>query len=121
MIADTAKTPITKIPGANVGQLLQNVSAGIGDCKKKGFRNAYEVGRFGVTSDQPATQATESIDDLQNLLRTKLGLTKADLTSGKLDAATRQAIIDFRKKSNIDTSLGDQVDSKLFTELMKGQ
>jgi hypothetical protein len=121
LITDAAKTPITKIPGVNVDQLLRNVSASIGDCKKKGFRNAYEVGRFGVTSDQSAAQATESIDDFQNLLRSKLGLTKADLTSGKLDAATRQAIVDFRKKSNIDTSLGDQVDSKLFTELIKGQ
>jgi hypothetical protein len=119
LITDSATTPITKIPGTNVSQLLQNVSAS-GDCKKKGFRNAYEVGRFGVTSDQSQAQATESIDDLQNLLRAKLSLTKADLTSGKLDAATRKAIVDFRNKINPGAPASDQVDSKLMSDLMKG-
>jgi hypothetical protein len=120
LITDSATTPITKIPGKNVPQLLQNVSAS-GDCKKNGFKNAYEVGRFGVTSDQSQAQATESIDDLQNLLRAKLGLSKNDLTSGKLDGPTRKAIVDFRNKTNPGVpTTSDQVDSKLMSDLMKG-
>jgi hypothetical protein len=119
LVRSTAKPPIRSIKDTNVPQLLQNVAASIGDCKKKGFRNAYEVGRFGATSDQSALQASESVGDLQNGLRAKLGLTAADLTSGKLDQATRKAIVDFRNKKDIDKSFGDQVDDRLVTEAAK--
>jgi hypothetical protein len=121
LVLPTANLPIKNIPKVNVPQLLQNVAASIGDCTKKGFRNAYEVGRFGVTSDQPILQATESVGDLQNGLRAKLGLTTADLTSGKLDVATRKAIVDFRNKNDIDKSFGDQVDSRLVLEVARGR
>jgi hypothetical protein len=118
LVSDTAKLPITNVPKGS--QLLQNVASSIDDCKKKGLRNAYEVGRFGMTSDQPAAQVTQSVDDLQTGLRTKLGMAKNELTSGKIDAATRKAIVDFRNKFDIDKSLGDQIDNRLVLEATKG-
>jgi hypothetical protein len=120
LVDDTATLPITKIPGVNVKQLLKNVVASVGDCKKKGFRNAFEVGRFAVTSDNALLQATESISDLQNGLRKKLKLPSDALTSGKLDKDTRQAIVDYRNANDLDKPLGGQVDHKLLSAVTKG-
>lgn len=128
---DSTQLPITnKTIGKNVRQLLKNVFASVGDCRKNGFRNAFEVGRFGVTADNDVAQVHENIVDLQNALRNKLGLPKTAatlglpvdaLTSGKLDADTRKAIAAFRKSNkDLDQGLGDQVDSNLFSAVTKG-
>lgn len=121
LVSQSTKPPITSksIDNFNIDQALENISASIGDCKKMGFRNAYEVGRYGVASDQSKLQAAENVGDLQNGLRTKLGMTPADLTSGKLDDATRQAIVKFRTAKNVGKPLGGQVDEKLLTELAR--
>jgi hypothetical protein len=128
---DSTPLPITnKVIGKNFNQLLKNVVASVGDCKKKGFRNAFEVGRFGVTADFGQAQVDVNIGDLQNSLRKKLdfpnkaptlGLPNDALTKGKLDADTRKAIAAFRKSDkDLDQTLGDQVDSNLFSAVTKG-
>jgi hypothetical protein len=104
-----------KIPKEN--DLLQHAAASIPDCKKAGFRNAYEVGRFGVTSENSKAQVAVNIDDLQDGLRSKLKLPDADLTSHQLDGPTRTAIKSFRDKNNLVP--GDQVDDALITALNK--
>ncbi|KRP94399.1 hypothetical protein AOQ72_24750 [Bradyrhizobium yuanmingense] len=118
LVADNAPLPITNIKNRDVNQMLKNVVASVGDCAKKGLRNAYEIGLFGVTSDNQQPQVTESISDFQSKLQeklNKLGAKFSDFKKGVLDKKTRQAIIDFRAASTLDVTLGDQIDRKLYT------
>lgn len=117
MVADNAPLPITKIKDHDVNQMLKNVVAGVSDCAKKGLRNAYEVGLFGVTSDNLQPQVTANVSDFQSELQKKLdklGVKFSGYKDGVLDKKTRQAIVDFRTAKTLDVTLGDQIDRKLY-------
>ncbi|SHG60983.1 hypothetical protein SAMN05444169_3311 [Bradyrhizobium erythrophlei] len=115
-LVDPSSPQTAKVPKLN--QLLKNVAADVSDCKKNGFRNAFEVGRYGATSDYPKGQVKLAIGELQDALRKKIGMQPTALPNkGELDSATRTAISDFRNKNNFDKQLGDQVDNKLYLKV----
>jgi hypothetical protein len=106
------------LTSAELTPILQTAIDEIGSCAKAGFKNAFEVGYFGV----PAAQSSARTKDFQQMLETALRrnsvaiLDTLELT-GKLDAQTRQHIAYFRTLSR--TPGGDEVDFELVGALRK--
>ncbi len=95
--------------------LMQAVIDDVGDCKALGFRNAFEVGRYGV----PENNRGKRIETLQNKMAAFLALqgsTVAVQATGKFDTQTRTAIGEIRRLSG--ASPGDFLDSKVLAKIL---
>jgi len=98
-----------------LGVLLARAVDVVPDCQKAGYLDAFEVGLFGVA---PSAQRAANIKALQTNLRSTLSLTEADLpTTGKLDPATRSAVVKGRVKLNLDPQLGGAIDAKFWAKI----
>jgi peptidoglycan hydrolase-like protein with peptidoglycan-binding domain len=105
-----AATPVTKI-SKNVEAELEEARDSVPDCFGKQFKNAFEVGAFGVPNE--GLSASERMKELQ----ARLGVNPA---TGSFNDATRAAIKKFRddNKANKDAipdkpDHADQMDLKL--------
>ena len=90
---------------------LQAAIEDVGNCATAGFRNGFEVGRFGVPATSSAARITKLQRDLNGIL-TSVGSPVSVVPTGKLDAQTRLGIAEFRKVSG--TLSGDEIDQGLF-------
>lgn len=89
---------------------LQAAIDDVGSCTSKGFKNAFEVGRYGV----PAVNRESSIRQMQGKIDRFLKKNSSNVsvsTSGKFDPQTRAGIAALRPLLN-NTS-GDEVDADL--------
>jgi len=90
---------------------LQAAIDDVGNCATAGFKNAYEVGRFGVPATSSAVRIARLQRDLNGIL-TSVGSSVSVAPTGKLDAQTRLGVAEFRKVSG--SSSGDEIDEGLF-------
>jgi hypothetical protein len=86
---------------------LRDAEAFVPDCKKSGFRNAFEVGAFGVPSGGIA--ASDRVKELQK----QLGVAQ----TGKLDTPTRDAVARVRRDKGVDPALVGEIDRKFMLQL----
>ncbi len=105
-----APEPINPLDPVVRPRLLDAV-AEVGVCSEKGFKNAYEAGRFGVPSERTASKIMSLQKDMDELLRSKGSATKVEQT-GKFDAQTREAISEVRQLL-LPATKGDQIDKAL--------
>jgi len=87
---------------------LNDAANAVPNCKTAGYKDAYEVGAFGVGIG--SVSASDRIKELQGLLKIE--------KTGKLDAATRTAVAKYRTDKNINPGLGDQIDKQLMDKLI---
>ncbi|HEX5325782.1 MAG TPA: hypothetical protein VFW75_03860, partial [Acetobacteraceae bacterium] len=88
---------------------LGRVADTVGSCAAHGFRNAFEVRRYGP----PLADTAASVKALQAKLRAKLADTPPVPDTGVLDSATRAAIQAAREKFGIEPQLDGQMDNQL--------
>jgi hypothetical protein len=98
----------------NIDPLASSIQPDLADavnavqnCKEMGFKNAYEVGAFGVSSEDSADNIKEVQRNLNRVLKQK----RSDLViseTGKFDSQTREAIREFRRLNSL--SEGDEID-----------
>jgi hypothetical protein len=111
LVAQNQKIPTDKTDTLDRtdGINLERAANIIVNCSNTQFKNAYEVGAYGI----PAAQTTNRITILQQNLNKwleKNGLTKLTVT-GKLDAPTRAAIAKVHEVEHISpVYAADQVD-----------
>jgi hypothetical protein len=94
--------------------ILQEVVDEVGDCNALGFKNPFEVGRYGV----PAANREKRVTALQKKMAAFLIILKSTLTvqpTGKLDDQTRAGIKEIRQLTG---TTGDQLDSALLTKIL---
>jgi len=109
---DPNATSVTITPAFQ--RLLERAVAAVPSCKTSPFMNAFEVGRFGLDR----AKGSALIKLVQGVLRTSLNLSATALPdSGKFDKATRDAIMQYRKKNNIAPDLGTQMDAGLLAQM----
>jgi hypothetical protein len=101
-----AAPKLSKI-GKSTENKLRDAADAVPNCKSAGFRNAYEVGAFGIASG--GVSAAGRVKELQGLLNVP--------QTGKLDSPTRLAIAKVRTDKKINPGLGDQVDKQLRDQL----
>ncbi|MGT2439133.1 hypothetical protein ACU4GH_28980 [Bradyrhizobium betae] len=97
----------SRLIGPRTEGALRDAAEVVPDCKAAGFRNAYEVGAFGVGN------ATKTAGDRITELQTQL---RVAVKNGKLDAAARAAIAKFRVDNKI-SGVGDEVDRSFMKQL----
>jgi len=93
---------------------LQKAVSEVGECNTLGFKNAFEVGRYGIAP----SGAQKSITRLQKKMADFLVLLKSTVTvqpTGKFDAQTRAAISEIRKLTG---TTGDQMDAPLAAKIL---
>ena len=99
------------IDALSLQPVLQDSIDDVGDCRKKGFKNAYEVAAFGV----PAEHTEHRIETLQkniNALFTEQNEPGKIITvTGKLDPKTRTAISQVNQLLSLPE--GDEIGSEL--------
>jgi hypothetical protein len=86
----------------------------VGDCNALGYRNAFEVGRYGV----PASNREKRINTLQKKIAALLVILKSTVTvqqTGRLDDQTRAGIKEIRQLSG---TTGDQLDAPLLAKIL---
>lgn len=96
---------------------MQAVIDDVGNCKTAGFRNVFEVGRYGV----PATTRSKRLKTLQTKMAALLVAQQSSVTvqpTGDLDDQTRAAIREIRKGTG--ATAGDQLDTSLLTKILGG-
>jgi hypothetical protein len=101
---------------AELMPVLETAIDDVGNCASAGFKNAFEVGYFGV----PAAQSAARTKDFQEILKAALRSKSSQATfaaTGKLDAPTRQGIMEFRRLSGDPGS--DAVDSQFVNSLRR--
>jgi hypothetical protein len=94
--------------------LLQAAIDDVGSCRGAGFKNAYEVGFFGV----PAANSKRRIAQFQAAIDESLEAMKSSVKvqpTGKLDEQTRAAIGEIRRMTGTS---GDEVDSQLVKRVL---
>lgn len=95
--------------------LLADAVDDVGDCRAGGFKNAYEVGGYGVPSDRTASK----IKTLQKNMAEELKARGSALTieqTGKFDSQTRKAISELRP-ALVPGTAGDYLDGSLDAQL----
>jgi hypothetical protein len=92
--------------GKRTEAALRDAEDFVPDCRKAGFKNAFEVGAFGVPSG--SSTPVDRIKELQK----QLGVTQ----SGKLDQPTRDAVARIRRDKNIDPPLVGEIDRKFMLQ-----
>lgn len=96
---------------SNVNELFKAVDK-VGNCRAKGYRNAFEVREYGV--------AEASVSDLQAALNTKLQNVSPPIgITGAFDPPTRTAIQNVREEGKQHPELGGQMDSGLNAYLVR--
>lgn len=104
---DGSKVPKFTAIGKRTEAGLREAQDFVPDCKKAGFKSAYEVGAFGVPSGPLAP-----IDRIKELQK-QIGVTQ----SGKLDQPTRDAVARIRRDKNIDPALVSEIDRKFMLQM----
>jgi hypothetical protein len=104
---DGGKVPKFTAIGKRTEAALRDAEDFVPDCRKAGFKSAYEVGAFGVPSG--AIAPADRIKELQK----QIGVTQ----SGKLDQATRDVVARMRRDKNIDPPLVGEIDRKFMLQL----
>jgi hypothetical protein len=103
---------LTKI-GKRTEAALRDAEEFVPNCKKAGFKSAYEVGALGVPSG--SSTASDRVKELQTQLN---AVQKGKLeVNGNLDSATRTAIAKFRTDKNVNPALGNEVDREFVKQL----
>ncbi len=95
---------------SRITTLLDEAVDDVRNCAAAGFKNAYEVGRYGV----PAALKAKRIQELQRSLHTATGMDVQE--SGTFDAATRKAIVTARLGNGLAADDG-QVDAALVAKI----
>jgi len=85
---------------------LQAAIDDVGNCSSAGFKNAYEVGFFGVPAATSGSRIAQFQMAIDRYLKSRQNLP----LTGKLDARTRSAIAEIRRMTGTS---GDEVDSQL--------
>ncbi|MEH2494294.1 hypothetical protein V1294_000773 [Bradyrhizobium sp. AZCC 1678] len=104
------------LKSAELVPVLQAAVEDVDNCASAGFKNAFEVGYFGV----PATKRNARTMEFQHMLSFALkneGSGAAIMLTGTLDAATRMGIANFRRVSGLAN--GDEVDFELVKLLLR--
>jgi peptidoglycan hydrolase-like protein with peptidoglycan-binding domain len=110
--------------GPREESLLQEAVNQVGACRSKGFRNAYEVGAFGILVGgvQPAARIAEIQQSLQRHLQgQKLFVNSTEVVlsdDGRMTPATRAAIRKFREIKKLGPEKGDEIDHDLLLNLL---
>jgi hypothetical protein len=94
---------------------LEAAVSDVGDCTALGYRNAFEIGRYGV----PASNREKRITTLQRKMAAFLAILKSDVTvqqTGRLDDQTRAGIKEIRQKTG--ATAGDQLDSSVLAKIL---
>lgn len=104
---DGGKVPTFTTINKRTEGALRDAAEAVPDCKAAGFRNAYEVGAFGVLSGNKS--ASDRIKELQ----TQLGVAVAN---GKLDPPTRAAVAKFRADKKI-SGVGDEINRDFMKQI----
>jgi len=94
---------------------LEAAISDVGDCNALGFRNAFEIGRYGV----PSTNREKRIMTLQRKMAAFLAILKSDVTvqqTGRLDDQTRAGIKEIRQKTG--ATAGDQLDASVLAKIL---
>ena len=97
--------------------ILRRAVSEVRDCNGAGFRNAFEVGRYGVAEGG----ASRSITRLQRRMTTFLGILKSTVTvepTGKFDEQTRAGVREIRRLTG---TTGDQIDGPLAEKILAGR
>jgi hypothetical protein len=104
------KIPETIDPtSAELRPLLQTAIDDVGSCTSANFKNAFEVGRYGV----PARNREARIKEFQGKIDRFLKAKQSSVTvaqTGTFDKQTRLGIAEFRR---LNSSSGDEVDAPL--------
>jgi hypothetical protein len=87
---------------------LRDAEELVPDCRKAGFKSAFEVGAFGVPSGSFAP--ADRIKELQKILKVT--------ETGKLDQPTRDAVARLRRDKIIDPQLVDEIDRNFMLKIM---
>jgi len=90
---------------------LQAAIDDVGNCTTAGFKNAYEVGRFGVPGASSSSRIMRFQERLNDALR-QLSAPISVAPTGKLDGQTRLGVTEFRKINGRPG--GDEIDEDLF-------
>jgi peptidoglycan hydrolase-like protein with peptidoglycan-binding domain len=105
---DGASPRLTAI-GRGVESLLREAVDFVPACRGKGFRNAFEVGAFGVPVGKFSPQ--DRVKEIQGTLNIP--------PTGSLDATTRTTIIKYRQDNRLKPELGDAFDDELRRKLFR--
>ncbi len=116
LLAARKPVPDTIDPtSAALRPLLQTAIDDVGSCTDAGFKNAFEVGRFGVNANTREAR----IKGLQKKMAAFLTLNNSTVVvtpTGTFDAQTRTAIRAIRKLNNATDS--DQLDSDTVRKIL---
>jgi hypothetical protein len=99
---------------AELRPILQKAVSEVRECNTLGFKNAFEVGRYGVAQ----SGAQKSITRLQNRMSAFLAVLQSTVTvqpTGKFDEQTRAAIREIRRLTG---TTGDQIDAPLAAKIL---
>jgi hypothetical protein len=99
---------------AELRPILQKAVSDVRECNTLGFKNAFEVGRYGVAQ----SGAQKSITRLQNRMAAFLAVLQSAVTvqpTGKFDEQTRAAIREIRRLTG---TTGDQMDAPLAAKIL---
>jgi hypothetical protein len=99
---------------AELRPTLQKAVSEVRECNTLGFKNAFEVGRYGVAQ----SGAQKSITRLQNRMSAFLAVLQSAVTvqpTGKFDEQTRAAIREIRRLTG---TTGDQIDAPLAAKIL---
>jgi hypothetical protein len=99
---------------AELRPILQKAVSEVRECNTLGFKNAFEVGRYGVAQ----SGAQKSITRLQNRMAAFLAVLQSTVTvqpTGKFDEQTRAAIREIRRLTG---TTGDQIDAPLAAKIL---
>jgi hypothetical protein len=94
--------------------VLQKAISEVRECNTLGFKNAFEVGRYGVAS----SGAQKSITRLQKKMAAFLAVLQSTVSvepTGKFDEQTRAAIGEIRRLTG---TTGDQIDGPLAAKIL---
>lgn len=111
------RTPVESIT-ATTRPLLSDAVDEVANCSSEGFGNAFEVGAYGIPRGSRAAKVKAFQSDLRAALKDR-GSTVAVPDTGVFDAATRDAIAEYRRLTNTGLPGGRnrQVDSRLRNDI----
>lgn len=94
---------------------LQKAVDDVRDCSREGYRNAYEVGLFGVPSELKSNRIKDFQKKIDEFLKKK-GSGITIVQTGKFDQQTRNGISEVRRLTT--GTNGDQIDPDLENEII---
>ena len=99
------------IDALSLQPVLQDAIDDVGDCRKKGFKNAYEVAAFGVPADHTEHRIETLQKNINAFFTEQNEPGKIIIVTGKLDPQTRTAISQVNQLLSLPE--GDEIGSEL--------